>query len=80
MGKFDNSVQALQRDEGRQRVIAILERATLLYLSETFVMNDRVICSREQLERLGVDANVFELVFPQWKTVEVSESGTLVRF
>jgi hypothetical protein len=78
--EFNYSVQTLQCAERRQKLRAILERAILTSLDQIYICENKIINSRESLERWGVDADVFELVFPGWQTVEVSEGGTLVSF
>lgn len=85
MEQFSNSVQALQLqkggfDSGRGKYASFVERQINNYLLECYIMNEITIVSDRELERYGIDSNIFNLIYPNWKIVRVGEDGVFVGF
>ena len=83
MGESSNFMQELQLQKGRQdsrrsRYAAFLERLLYNSLSEIYIINPICINSKKDLERWGIDPDVFELIFPEWKKIVVDRNGVLV--
>ena len=85
MEQLNNSLQTLQLQErgqdSRRSVYAhFIEREINKYLLEAFINKEITIVSERGLERYGVDPKVFQLVYPNWQIVKVSEDGVFVGF
>lgn len=65
-------------DARRSEYAAALERFLTTYLDEIYVGKPVVIKSEKELARWGVDPEIFNLFYKEWKTVVVDESGVLV--
>ena len=85
MGEFGNSVQDLQQqeggfDSGRSKHAAIIEREINNYLLEARILDDITIVCDGELERYGVDPEVFQLIYPDWSMVKIYEDSVWVGF
>ena len=85
MEQLSNSVQSVQLQEGgfhsgRGGYASIIERGINNYLLDAFINKEITIVSDGGLERDGVDSKVFQLIYPNWQIVKVSENGVFVGF
>ena len=85
MEQLSNSVQALQLQEGRlhsrrSEYASFIEREINNYLLDAFIYNDIVIDSDSELRRYGINPKVFQLIYPRWKSVTVTEIGVLIQW
>lgn len=85
MEQPSNSMQTLQLqkrglDSRRGWYASIIEREINNYLLECYIMKDITIVSDRGLERYGVDPEIFNLIYPNWQIVKVSEDGVYVGF
>jgi hypothetical protein len=65
---------------GRGGYASIIERGINNYLLDAFINKEITIVSDGGLERDGVDSKVFQLIYPNWQIVKVSENGVFVGF
>lgn len=82
MGKPSDSLQNMQLFEGgphprRGRYAHKIERALMNYLKDNYRGS---IGSDWELEAAGIDSKIFNLIFKDWKKIEVDFDSVRVEF
>lgn len=83
MGQSSNSLQNMQLREGGQdsrrgwNAHSKIERSLMLYLKNNCYGS---VCSEWELEEVGIDTAIFNLIFKDWKRVEIDSDIVRVVF